>query len=81
MTGTAAYYLISWEFIYADMKSKAALAGVRIGSSWSEALNTRYSFPLWENVVIYTFYVFFAWFMLVLPNKLPENHSKRNAPN
>ncbi len=81
LTGTAAYYLISWEFIYADMKARAALAGVRIGSSWSEALNTRYSFPLWENVVIYTFYAFFAWFILALPNELPENHSKRNVLN
>lgn len=81
ITGTAAFYLISWEFIYTDMKASAALTGAHIGSSWSEALNTRYSFPLWENIVIYTFYAFMAWFTLALPNELPGAQSKRKAPN
>jgi len=65
--GTAMYFLTKWEYVYADMKATAIEAGTPIGSSWSAALGTRYSFPLWENLVIYTLYAFLAWFALALP--------------
>ncbi len=67
ITGVAVYHLVKWDHMYARMKAAAAASGAHIGSSWSEALNTRYSFPLWENIVIYTLYIFMAWFMLALP--------------
>jgi hypothetical protein len=66
------YFQIKWEFVYADMKAAAAAAGTQIGSHWSEALNTRYSFPLWENLVIYTMFVFLVWFTLLMPNEVPR---------
>ena len=59
---TASYFLIKWEFIYAEMKAAAQASGASIGSSWSEAMNTRYSFPLWENSCIYTLFIFLIWF-------------------
>lgn len=67
IVGIAAYHLITWEFLYAQMRADAAAGGYRIGSSWGEALHTKYSFPLWENVLIYTLYLFLVCFVLLLP--------------
>ncbi len=64
------YFLVTWEFVYADMKAAAEAAGEPIGSAWSEALNTRYSFPLWENIWIYSNYVFLAWLSLAVPEEV-----------
>ena len=53
------------------MKAEAAASGGHIGSSWAEGLHTCYSFPLWENVVIYTLFIFLIWFALALPSEVP----------
>ena len=74
MVGVAAYFQIKWEFVYADMKAAAGASGERIGSHWAEALNTWYSFPLWENVMIGTLFVFLIWFSLVVPNEVPAGN-------
>lgn len=63
----AAFFLIRWEYIYAAKKAAALASGRPIGSSWSEALNTIYSFPLWENIVIYSLFIFIIWFSALLP--------------
>jgi len=60
------YHLIKWEHIYAAKKAAAKAAGLHIGSSWSEAMGTRYAFPLWENVLIYTLFIFLIWFAAAL---------------
>lgn len=60
------YHLIKWEYLYAAKKSAAQAAGLPFGSSWSEAMGTRYSFPLWENVLIYTLFIFLVWFAVTL---------------
>ena len=65
----AAYFLISWEILYPQLRAAAEAEGRPFGSAWSEAMNTRYSFPLWENLVIYTQFIFLIWFGLVLPNR------------
>jgi hypothetical membrane protein len=65
VVGVGLYFQIKWEFVYANMK--AAAANTPIGSHWSEALNTIYSFPLWENLVIYTMFLYLVWFTLALP--------------
>jgi hypothetical protein len=65
----AAYFLGKWEFVYAEMKANARATGESIGSSWSEAMNTIYSFPLWENILIYAMFIFLLWFTLTLPNE------------
>jgi len=69
----AIYYQVKWEFVYADMKAAAQAAGQDIGSHWSAALNTRYSFPLWENVVIYTLFAFTVWLTLAVPGEAPQD--------
>ncbi len=63
---TASYFLIKWEFVYAAKKAAAQASGQSIGSSWSEAMNTIYSFPLWENLLIYTLFIFLVWLPLAL---------------
>lgn len=76
----AAYFLISWEILYPQLRAAAEAEGRPFGSAWSEAMNTRYSFPLWENLVIYTQFVFLIWFGLALPNRrtcLPTSGSGR----
>ncbi|HNR31630.1 MAG TPA: hypothetical protein PKI11_12140 [Candidatus Hydrogenedentes bacterium] len=78
LTGIAAYFLITWEFLYAEMKAAAHASGAHIGSSWSEALNTRYSFPLWENITIYTLFIFLIWFTLALPRGEGDAAPDRN---
>lgn len=67
----AGYFLGSWEVKYARMKAEAEALGQPIGSSWSEALHTRYAFPLWENLVIYALFAFLAWFMVLLARRDP----------
>ena len=70
VVGVATYFQIRWEFVYAEMKAAAAASGAHIGSHWSEALNTCYSFPLWENVVIYTLFIFLVWLPLAVPDEI-----------
>jgi len=69
----ALYHLIKWEFIYDEMKAAAVAAGTQIGSSWTMAMNTRYSFPLWEHMLIYTLYIFLIWFSLLMPEEQERN--------
>ena len=71
VTGTGLYFLITWEYVYAGMKAAAVAAGRPVESSWSAALNTRYSFPLWENLAIYALFAFLVWFTALVPNKVP----------
>lgn len=71
----ASYFLIKWEFVYADMKAAAQATDTPIGSSWSEAMNTIYSFPLWENILIYTLFIFLVWLSLVLSKAGPASTS------
>jgi hypothetical protein len=66
VVGVAAYFLIAWEFIYLQLKA----ADPTIGSHWSAALNTIYSFPLWENIGIYTLILFLIWFPFTVPEEI-----------
>ena len=68
---TASYFLIKWEYVYAARKAAAEAAGTSIGSSWSEAMNTIYSFPLWENILIYPLFIFLVWLSLLLAKAGP----------
>jgi hypothetical membrane protein len=67
ISGTGIYFQIAWESVYAKMKADAAVTGQEIASHWGAALNTKYSFPFWENIVIYTLFIFLVWFTLSLP--------------
>jgi hypothetical protein len=62
-------FLIRWEFIYRERRAEAEAAGRAIGSSWSEAMNTPYSFPLWDNLFVYTLFIYLAWTALALSSK------------
>jgi hypothetical membrane protein len=63
---TAVYFQVKWTFVYAQLKEAARASGEPFGSSWSEAMNTIYSFPLWENVLIYTLFIFLVCQALIL---------------
>ncbi len=78
--GAAAYFQGAWAIQYERMKHLAAETGERIGSSWSESLHTWYSFPLWENVVVYSMYIFLVWFTLALPAHEAEANSHAKRP-
>ena len=67
ISGVALAFLARWEFLYAGMKAAAVRSGTGIGSSWAEALGTRYSFPLWDNVFIYTLFITLVWIALTAP--------------
>jgi hypothetical protein len=70
MAFTALWFLVRWLFVYEDMKRAAAAAGRQLQGSWTEALHTWYSIPMWETVMICTLYVFLLWFVLVIPNEV-----------
>jgi len=70
IAGLATYFLVKWVFVYDKMKIAAAAAGKPLQSSWTEALNTRYSMPLWENLMLCTLYIFLVWFALSAPNEI-----------
>ena len=63
-----AFFLIRWEFVYPVLRD----ADQEIGSHWSAALGTVYSFPLWENILIYTVLIFTIWMPLTLPKEIPK---------
>jgi len=73
----SAYFLIRWESVYPQWKAAAAAEGRDIGSHWSAALGTRYSFPLWEQLMIYTLFAFLIWFAVVLPEDEPDAKGHR----
>ncbi len=68
----------AWDRKYQELKVASAAAGRHIGSSWDESLNTLYAFPLWENLVIATLFVFMIWFVLAVPNRL-ENSAEKTS--
>ena len=76
---TAADFLLRWMFVYEDMKRAAATAGRQLLGSWSEALHTPYSTPMWETIMICTLYVFLAWFVLVVPHELSPPSESESA--
>lgn len=59
--GTGLYFQIGWDFRYPQLKAAAVAAGKDFGSPWTEAMNTRYSFPLWEHLAIYSIFLFLIW--------------------
>jgi hypothetical membrane protein len=68
-TTVALTFLIRWEFVYRDRRAEAEAAGRIIGSPWSEAMNTPYSFPLWDNLFVYTLFVYLVWTALALSSE------------
>ncbi len=72
VTGAGVCNQVIWGMRYGEMKKAAALAGTQIRSSWGESLNTIWAFPLWENLVIYTLFIFLAWFTLAVPKEIPQ---------
>ncbi len=79
MVATAAYFQIRWALIYEARKALAQAQGQTIGSSWSESLGTIWGFPLWENLVIYTLYIFLAWLVVALPIEQDIRASRARA--
>jgi len=67
----AGFFQGRWAFTYARMRAEAEALGQTIGSSWAESSGTIWAFQLWENLVIYALFIFWVWFMLVLPRQLP----------
>ena len=70
----ALFFLIRWLFVYENLRQAADAAGVEIGSSWKEAMNSPYSFPLWDNVFVYTLFGYFLWTSLALPKPHTDKH-------
>ena len=77
VTGTGVCNQVIWGMRYEEMKKTAAATGAQIRSSWGESLNTVWAFPLWENLVIYTLFIFLAWFTLAMPNEIPQRAKSR----
>lgn len=73
VTVVALYFLIRWEFIYYRLKTEADAAGVTVGSSWQEAMNTIYAFPLWDNVFVLVAFVYLVWSALALSTASGED--------
>jgi len=64
--------LLAWVFVYEHRRAAAEAAGLDFGSPWREAMNTPYSFPLWDNVYVYTLFIYFAWTALALSGERRE---------
>jgi len=65
------HFMLEWERVYPQVKAAAIAAGQPVPGHYGGALNTRYSFPLWENLVIYSLIIFIVWFALALPKEVP----------
>jgi hypothetical protein len=69
--GTGLYFQFRWESVYANLRAAAIAAGQPEPGHFGAALNTRYAFPLWENLLIYSLFIFIVWFALALPQEVP----------
>lgn len=67
VTAIALFFLIRWEIIYPGLKAAAEAEGREFGSRWREGMNTVYSFPLWDNVFVYTLWIYFTCAALTVP--------------
>jgi len=72
VSSIALFFLIRWELIYPALKAAAEAEGREFGSRWREAMNSIYSFPLWDNLFVYTLWIYFVWTALALPSRIPE---------
>jgi hypothetical membrane protein len=70
------YHMITWESVYAVKKAEAIAAGLPSPGHFSGAFYTRYSFPMWENLLIYSLFFLITWFVLALPGKPPRRESR-----
>ncbi|CAL6077539.1 DUF998_domain-containing protein [Hexamita inflata] len=55
--------LVTFDFIYRAHKKRDP----SIGSNWAESIDTFWSFPLWENIIIYVTYLYYIWLPFTLP--------------
>ena len=67
VSSVALIFLTAWVFVYEIRKAAAEEAGLVFGSPWKEAMNTPYSFPLWDNVFVHTLFIYLIWTALTLP--------------
>ncbi len=74
VSSVALTFLTAWIFVYEIRKAAAEEAGLLFGSPWQEAMNTPYSFPLWDNVFVHTLFIYLIWTALTLPP--PRDTSK-----
>ncbi len=74
------WFLARWPFVYERMRAGAAAAGKPLQGSWTEALNTVYSIPLWENILIITLYLFMVCLPLMLPGEVPAGSDTKGLP-
>lgn len=74
VSSVALFFLTAWLFVYEIRKAAAEEAGLVFGSPWQEAMNTPYSFPLWDNVFVHTLFAYLIWTALTLPP--PRDTSK-----
>ncbi len=72
--GTGVFFLLQWETVYENLKAAAIAAGQPVPGHFGAALNTRYSFPLWENLTIWSLFLFIVWFALALPEDVPNGN-------
>lgn len=77
--GVGVYHLLAWESVYKQLKAAAIAAGQPVPGHFGGALNTRYSFPLWENLTIYSLFFFVVWFALALPAQVPSKIQQGRA--
>lgn len=66
-----AWHLIQRHFMYMVLR-KAIAAGDAPSVHYFKAFSdSRFSLFLWENIIIYTWFIFLIWFSLALPRELP----------
>lgn len=80
ITSVGLFFLTRWLFVYEERRAAAEALGLEYGSPWRTAMNTPYSFPLWDNVFVYTLFVYFLWTALTLPGAVPVRHEAELRP-
>lgn len=66
MSTVALTLLVAWIFVYEHRRAAAEAAGRVFGSPWHEAMNTPYSFPMWDNIFVQSLFIYLAWTALAL---------------
>ncbi len=69
--GTGLYFQFKWETVYEGLKATAIAAGQPVPGHFGAALGTRYSFALWENLTIYSLFIFIIWSAMALQKEEP----------
>lgn len=65
------YHLVKRDIMYTQLRKAIAVGEAPYVNYLKAFQETRFSFFLWENIMIFAHFIFLIWFFFILPRELP----------